>query len=143
LIYELSDPHNPVLVGEFAELGDLQVSWGINYQSGFIVTSMVDNPLGIPYDSDWGGIQIYEQVMYTGVGEQTADSDLEVFPNPVKDELCISGNAQDKLLIYSVLGKELEISFQTGERCVNVSNLSSGICFIVDENQCAVRFVKL
>lgn len=142
LIYDISDAHNPHRVGEFIELEDLQVSWGINFGQGLIVTSMVDNPLGIPYDSDWGGIQIFSGDIPISVGELERDQ-LRLWPNPVAESLCLSEHVSDKAQIVSVLGEIQELQIAAGKRCVDVSHLSSGMYFIIIENAEPIRFLKL
>ncbi|HAH25992.1 MAG TPA: hypothetical protein DCL77_19900 [Prolixibacteraceae bacterium] len=69
---------------------------------------------------------------------------INVYPNPVVNELNISLNAvNSKISIYNSLGQKLIEKVSTGSLAkVNVANLSKGVYFVKVNNGASLKFIK-
>jgi dienelactone hydrolase len=66
-------------------------------------------------------------------GENTANADINIFPNPTSDQLTIlsKGFTSDKGIILDQLGRRLiEFSFSKGHAELNLTNLPKGLYFV-------------
>lgn len=93
LVYDISSPAQPKALGQFGLLQDSIVSWGIDVSGNQIVTACVDNPFGIPYDSDYGGIRLFEWSFPNKVPAHDrpgAPFELQFGPNPFDARLSVS-----------------------------------------------------
>ena len=126
LVYDISIPHQPDLVGQFVELDDLQVSWGVGISGTSIVTAMVDNPLGVPYDSNWGGIQIFNRDIITRTND-IADVAFNLFPNPTTNQITISTSVPHFWEVHNAAGQLLDSGYSRGKFQLNVSDYASGL----------------
>jgi hypothetical protein len=84
LVYDISTPASPVLVGQFAYPFDSIVAWAIDVNDIYVSLALVNNSIfGIPYYSNVGGIQLLEWQAVTGL-EQVQESgfDCIISPNP-------------------------------------------------------------
>lgn len=130
LVYDITDKANPVLVGEHVVPLNNEVSWGIDVSDQTVVIAMVDNPFGVPYDSDWGGIQIFEwNAEVLSLPENANENRLVIYPNPTTEQIYIQSESEFfEVIIYNSLG---EISMQTfNSKNVDVSLLEPGVYFI-------------
>lgn len=106
LVYDISDKANPVLKGEHINILDMEVTWGIDVKQNLIATAMVDNPIGVPYDSDWGGIQLFEWNQSYLNQNTYQQNEISIFPIPSDDVVTLAGLIpQDEIMIHSLSGK--------------------------------------
>lgn len=130
LVYDITVKANPVLVGGFVVLLNNEVSWGIDIRNQTVVTAMVDNPFGVPYDSDWGGIQIFEwNAEVSNVPENADENHSLIYPNPASTEIFITTESEEsEVIIYNSLG---DISLRVfNSKNIDVSILGAGIYFV-------------
>lgn len=118
LAYDISDRENPVEIGSYFAILDSNVTWSVDVKDGYAVMAQVDNPLGVPYDSDWGGIRILQwDGGPTGI-EASEGQQLVVYPNPIDDRAIIklnqslSGNGE--IRIYDTMGRLCKVDRITG-----------------------------
>lgn len=113
--YDISDPEQPRRVGQFAQLQDSVVVWGLDVNDSLVVLAQVWNPLNTPYIGKKGGISLLRWnsgfVSDSHAPGQTALS-LQIMPNPVTDratiQYALTVGARIQWQITDVLGKVWE-----------------------------------
>jgi hypothetical protein len=141
LVYEISDPLNATLVGSYAALNDDIASWGMNVKEGLIALSLLNNPIGVPYDSSFGGVGILEWGMSLGDDNNFPQKEAVLLaPNPASDRMFITGiDANTPFDIYSVTGTWL--SHHNGNASyVDVEAMPNGF-YILKTANASRRFV--
>ncbi|MBL7897949.1 MAG: T9SS type A sorting domain-containing protein, partial [Crocinitomicaceae bacterium] len=129
LVYDISDKANPVRIGEKIVLNNLEVSWGIDVHNQYIATAMVDNPFGIPYDSDWGGLQLWEWNETLLNNEEMRKGELVIFPNPADNKIFISNLTQGSfVMICDYSGRKIYEGIMEDDY-INVFDFQSGLYF--------------
>lgn len=82
-----------------------------------------------------------------GINEalQYKDNEIEIFPNPVSNQLYINCSENLSIAIYDKLGKTiLSTSINRGRNSIDVSQLQSGVYYFCSKNQSSkLLFVKL
>lgn len=80
-----------------------------------------------------------------GIGEVASNTQMSVYPNPVKDVLNISFDAPiESVAIYNLLGQQVFTkSFTANENSIDVSNLGSGTYFVKVAADNAVKTIKV
>lgn len=133
IAYDITDRANPVEIGVYYALLDSNVTWSIDVNDDYAVLAQVDNPLGIPYDSDWGGIRILQwDGGPTTIAENVRRQKINIYPNPTSEltfiDLDNENGKKVELSIYDLTGKTI-IKTSTNEKVfeLNVSDLQSGI----------------
>ena len=132
LVYDISDPMDAQVVGSYINLGDNIVAWGVDVYGSYVVLSLVNNPIGIPYDSNVGGIQILE---WNYEGQSVRESDkinhIRLYPVPASDELNVVLHKRllgEKITVYNVRGQQVEqISVTSDVLKLNVANYAPGV----------------
>ena len=96
LAYDGSDPGQPHLIGEVANLMDSTVAWGIDVWNGKVCLAQVDNTLLVilgptPYIGFNGGITIYDYDVLVGQEEPLTPGTLikSLGPIPFEDALTV------------------------------------------------------
>ncbi|MCB0762400.1 MAG: hypothetical protein KDC12_12815, partial [Flavobacteriales bacterium] len=131
LVYDISSPDEEHLVGQYVNLGDNIACWGVDVWNNAVVLSYVNNPLGIPYDSNVGGIQILE---WSTEGQSVRETDplsaMRVFPVPASHYVTIVVNDMlvgEFLTILDGSGREMGQIAVTGTTLrMDVSSLPTG-----------------
>lgn len=107
---ETENGYNGVL-GEFADSTDMQPSWVEGY--------------------DVEDKECEEEPPPTNVANYSLNSSLNIFPNPAKDLVQISVNAQiDRAIVFDITGKKLLDVYQQDLKILDVSSLKSGVYFV-------------
>jgi len=100
----VSDPTNPVLVGEFGDPLDSLVVWGLDVQGGRVALGYIDNISAIPYDSKWGGFKILDWSMAVDLVSNETNA-VRIFPNPSSGIFNFNGNVKNcTYKLYSITG---------------------------------------
>lgn len=90
LVFDITTPSNPQLVGQFAFPFDSIVAWSLDVSTQHVSLALVNNSvLGIPYYSNVGGISIldYDVVLSTeNINPQHA---FRLYPNPASGILYV------------------------------------------------------
>ena len=68
----------------------------------------------------------YFETESTSVSVEEVNSEISIYPNPVKDNIYVNGEF-DKIKVYNVFGK---LVFEGNDKVINTKNLSSGIYII-------------
>lgn len=119
--------------GDVDTNNDGYVAFKIKSLSSLVLGDTLDNNAEIYFDCNFPIITNVAQttVAVLGIGDYTLDSSLQMYPNPVKDNLSVSGNNNLKsITIYDVNGRLLhEISFVGNqlERTISLSELKTGM----------------
>ena len=71
----------------------------------------------------------YFETESTTVTVEEVNSEISIYPNPVKDNIYVNGEF-DKIKLYDVFGK---LVFEGTDNVINTKNLSNGI-YIVNLN---------
>ncbi|MFD0963030.1 T9SS type A sorting domain-containing protein [Pseudofulvibacter geojedonensis] len=112
---------------------DGYVAFKIKSKSSLVLGDTLDNNAEIYFDYNSPIITNVAQttVAVLGIGDYILDSSLKMYPNPVKDNLIVSGNNNLKsITIYDVNGRLLqEVSFIGNqlERTISLSELETGM----------------
>lgn len=130
LVFDISLPSDPILFGEYVYPFNMEVAWGLDVRNHQVVAAMVDNPFGVPYDSDWGGIQLFEwNEGYLTILQKDSNG-INIFPNPASDKIYLSGMAENDWIIISDVSGKIIAQFTPGITEISCENLSSGLYFI-------------
>jgi hypothetical protein len=132
LVYDISDPYNAQVVGSYINLGDNIVAWGVDVHGSKIVLSYVNNPLGVPYDSNVGGIQILE---WSYEGQSVRESDkidhIRLYPVPAHGEVNLIVHKRllgESMSVFNASGQQIERFVVTSDFIqLNVRNYSPGV----------------
>jgi type IX secretion system substrate protein len=93
---------------------------------------------GNPVESSYVFIDDVSLSPCTGIEEQNSNSEIKIYPNPVKDELFINGyslSGKTEIKITDILGKEiLRKQFSNSNIQIPITNFQSGIYFIEINN---------
>ena len=68
----------------------------------------------------------YFETESTSVSVEEVNSEISIYPNPVKDNIYVNGEF-DKIKLYNVFGK---LVFEGNDKVINTKNLSNGIYII-------------
>ena len=139
LVYDITDKTNPVQVGQFGGFLDNRVAWGIDVRDGYIATAMVNNPAGFPYDSNWGGICLYEwKEEFAAIDENQNSSAFTIYPNPATGTIKINNaNPGDPVSIHSIDGQVVFKGYYSNEG-IGVSKFSPGV-YVVKINSASLE----
>jgi hypothetical protein len=123
--------------------------------TGAFSSTASDGSLTFQFISDDSGVSTGWQANVTcipniGIHQYASANKMSIYPNPVKDELWITGKV-NHVDIYSVLGERVSspveiLQSKNSETGIDVRNLPAGIYFIRIENESGnrnARFVKL
>lgn len=132
LAYNISDRDNPELIGQYINVGDSIVSWGLDVNDQYVALALVDNSVfQQPYYSDFGGIMILDWQALVGVKEKESEV-LNIYPNPNNGSFRIELNDQteiDQISIYTADGRLACRAVDLIDGRV-VFNLRAGLYFI-------------
>lgn len=99
---------------------------------------------GNPVKIDNTGHYTCEEI---GTSVSGIDAEFSIYPNPVYDELHIKGSTEIKsIAIYSLAGKlfeKIRMSDETNSYSLNLSELSSGIYFLLIETPNGMKSQKI
>lgn len=96
LVYDITEPVTPLLVGGFIHPNDSSVAWGVDVHDSLMVLSYIDNSLVFwppqPYYADDGGIQLFTWAVdrSTAFPDPGRDRSWQVWPNPTQGPLNIA-----------------------------------------------------
>ena len=90
--------------------------------NGTIVWGGTNSPTG-NFTSE---VTTYFETESTTVTVEEVNSEISIYPNPVKDNIYVNGEF-DKIKLYDVFGK---LVFEGNDKVINTKNLSSGIYII-------------
>ena len=90
-----------------------------------------------------------ECVRTLGAGVEELSSAINVYPNPVENELFLATELQvEEIAIYDIYGRQAmrqQVNATTSQQVVNVAGLNSGIYFVkvvTNNGKIVKRFVK-
>ena len=90
--------------------------------NGTIVWGGTNSPTG-NFTSE---VTTYFETESTSVSVEEVNSEISIYPNPVKDNIYVNGEF-DKIKLYDVFGK---LVFEGNDKVINTKNLSNGIYII-------------
>ncbi len=133
IAYDITDRVNPVQIGTYHAILDSNVTWSIDVNDSYAVLAQVDNPIGVPYDSDWGGIRILQwNGGPTSIVDNASKQESAVYPNPASETVFIDSKnehgKQRELLVVDITGRSISSQVSNdGIFELNVSKLVPGI----------------
>lgn len=141
LAYDITNRTNPTEIGAYYALLDSNVTWSLDVNDSYVALAQVDNPIGVPYDSDWGGIRILQ---WNGgpmaISENVSRQKIDVYPNPANEVIFIDINQLSmqsaELIVSDMMGKVMlhATTYETVFE-LNLNGLGAGIySFDVLEN---------
>ena len=138
MVLDVSNPAVPDSCNYFGGVNNGIGTWGISRNENEIYLSYICT-LGIPFSSNYTGIKIitYDPCL-TSENEITSGSSLQIYPNPVHEELVIdlsfiSANPNIEIRIYDALGKLITIrNFIKTEEIIKIDtkNMEAGMYHI-------------
>ena len=115
---------------------------GAGNSSSLLRYSAVDNNpfYGVSYyrlkQFDFDGQFEYSQIRSVNI-QQLPNSQIEIYPNPLTNEIIITGNANElkEVLIYNTLGRNVtsvtnQVILNETQLVIDISQLSSGIYYV-------------
>ncbi|MFN0274596.1 MAG: T9SS type A sorting domain-containing protein [Chitinophagales bacterium] len=150
LVYDISTPAIPVLVGQFAFPFDSVVAWSVDVNDSYVSLALVNNSVfGIPYYSNTGGIKILDYNVVTTIDEN--DVTIKILPNPVSDKLFIqfTASSQAFIAVVDMLGNIVFEKVLSGESSLSIDFESFAIgiyqlqCFNTEGYTTQYAIVKL
>lgn len=110
-------------------IGSLKEPFDLSHIGGFGVDMKLlcfwNNNIQIYQDKDW---TICEFAIFTGIEDEKSKINIEIFPNPATNEVKIETDLKIKMVtVIDINGNEV---IKQKEKCINVSNLQSGIYFL-------------
>ena len=139
-------------VGIYGEFGDNAVTWGVSVKGDVLVLSLVNNLLGIPYDSNIGGIRLLRWRDLTSSSKHNflSESDIRIYPNLTFEYLTIDlSKLQSQIANIKIFSSEGRLvgskeSFKNLNH-LSVQDLNTGIYFLQIESQNRIgqfKFIK-
>jgi hypothetical protein len=109
LVYDITDPADPVLKGGHILPNDSAATWGVDVYGDLVVGNFINNhnlPLQ-PYDSKFGGVVLFnwEAEFATAVEEVDAVPPIHFGPNPTTGPLHFTGGGNAAFELYDAQGK--------------------------------------
>jgi len=105
-------------------------------------------PCALPTDPlGWHGeIEDYDLIITNGVGIENvnqADQKHTLYPNPANDFLEFNSFIPGVIKIYDITGKIIsQVQMNQSSLKLDISNLSSGVYFVIDGSNNYYRFIK-
>jgi len=125
LIYDITTPAEPLLVGGFIHPNDSAVAWGLDVHDDLVSVNYVDNSLVIfppqPYYANDGGFQLFtwQADLSTATNDVVPRSDpFRLWPNPAIDHLVIENTdpAAATIVVRDATGRVLQRTPTSGAR---------------------------
>ena len=134
LIYDITDPMLPALVGGHVVPNDTAVAWGVDAHGGLVVSCYLNNSvlLGQPYYSNFGGVVIYawSPQFPTGI-EAPVGTILTVIADPSGDGLVIDRPTNDgpaEVRVLDMNGRSVHQSILRDARTrIDLAGTASGM----------------
>ncbi len=110
LVYDISSPAQPTLVGGFIHPNDSAVAWGVDVRDSLVAVSYIDNSLVLfppqPYYANKGGFQLLSWAMdlVTGSGAIGEAHLSAPWPNPTDGPLHVMGPVGAGIVVRDLLG---------------------------------------
>lgn len=143
LIYDITAPAQPQLVGGLIHPNDSSVAWGLDVKDSLVVLNYINNSTVIfppqPYYADDGGFQIltWQADISTSVRpDESQDPSLLVTPNPTDGLTRIKRNTSEpcELIVRDALGRtRVHTRFSGQELACDLSMLAPG-CYLLEVN---------
>ncbi len=141
LVYDITAPSSPVLVGGFIHPNDSSIAWGLDVRGDLLSVNYIDNSLVLfppqPYYADDGGVQLFnwyaELSMSLAFDAQPVRS-LIVSPNPADGPVRILRDNADpvEMTVMDAMGRvHLRTAFNAREHVLDLSALAPG-CYLVE-----------
>lgn len=137
MIYDITVPDTPVLVGGLIHPNDSSVTWGVDVKDSLVALSYIDNSLVIlppqPYYADEGGFQLltWHADLATGVGQAMRKAQaIDLWPNPTDGPVHVRHTRKDinYFVIRDALGRvRSEHDASSGDLDVDLSPFAAGI----------------
>lgn len=112
LVYDITEPVTPRLVGGFIHPNDSAVVWGVDVHDSLVVLSYIDNSLVLfppqPYYANDGGVQLFTWTVdrSTGTNDPSRVRPPHVWPNPTQGPLNIPVDGPAQVVVRDHLGRE-------------------------------------
>lgn len=138
LAYDISDRDNPILVGEYANVGDSIVAWGVDANDQHVALALVDNSVfQQPYYSDFGGIMILEWSMVLGIDQPTASANTPIiYPNPTVSSFNIQMDGFAFIQVFDMYGSLVYNGHSSSSTSVSTEGWSRGVYLVqLDGNE--------
>ena len=137
LVYDITTPAQPQLVGGFIHPNDSSVAWGLDVHDDLVSVNYVDNSLVIfppqPFYGNDGGFQLFtwHADLSTSVVQIGTNADaFRLWPNPASDQITIETGdpAPGNLIVHDALGRVVQRTRTKGGRTtLDVTSLSPSI----------------
>ena len=145
-VVDVSNPTQPDSCNFYGGVNNDIGTWGVSRYDNQVYLSYICVPLGVPVFSNWSGIKILTYDHITTTSEKVADSPYyNIYPNPVSNELIISGSGRwSQITITDVYGKVVKSmnAKYAQEIKVDVTGLDEGIYFVSFDHRERIKFVK-
>lgn len=113
LIYDITTPAQPALVGGFIHPNDSAVAWGLDVHGDRLLLNYIDNSLVLwppqPYYADDGGFQLFTwqtELSTEVLGTAETDRTIRVWPNPTTGPLNVAVDGPSQVVVRDLLGRE-------------------------------------
>jgi polyhydroxybutyrate depolymerase len=91
----------------------------------------------------WKFFMRFQHSNPTPAGINETEVNFSVYPNPANEMLTIKSKGQQTIAIIDATGKtQLKIELKNENEQIDISALTSGLYFIVSENQFSLKFIK-
>ncbi len=128
LVFDITNPVNPVLAGSFATPFDSIATWSLDVNYPYVSLALIDNSIwGVPFYSNVGGIMLLEAnvIKETSIINHTIDK-MFFYPNPVNEKLYLANyNLNTQIYISDITGKLMAMYTNVSE--INCSTLVPGL----------------
>lgn len=146
LAYDVSDPTNPVEIGSYYTLNDLRVAWGVDANDSYVSLAYIDNPVGVPYQSNYGGVQLLSWADTTVGIEQPEKTGFKIFPNPNTGQFLVELPTtiyNGTLQVTNLNGQRLYGQSFAGQTIFNLHlDLPKGLYFVQVQANTGSTFVQ-
>ena len=113
LVYDITAPVTPRLVGGFIHPNDSAVAWGVDVHDSLVVLGYIDNSLVLwppqPYYADEGGFQVFTWQVDRSTAVVDAfggDAKIRAWPNPTTAPLHIALDGPTQVVVRDPIGRE-------------------------------------
>lgn len=151
LVYDITSPSTPELVGGFIHPNDSSVAWGLDVHGDLVSVNYIDNSLVIfppqPYYADDGGFQLFswQAELSMGMSDGRAKPDtISIWPNPATDHIIIETGdlSPATITLRDALGRVAIRTWTNGDRkTLDVASLARGTCSVTMEYGTGYRIV--
>ena len=126
----------------------ISVDYALNFawaDTGTAFTSVTENMENVSDIIEWYENGNFPSSYSYGISDNTLSNDYLVYPNPVSDELFISGlSGNETFSLSDLLGREISVTnYDVDSNMINLSHIPNGIYLLSIEKKGQVRTFKV